>query len=349
MSKPRVAVVLFNLGGPDNQEAVQPFLFNLFNDPAIIGLPNPFRYFLAKLISSRRAPVAKHIYQEMGGGSPIVPLTEEQAAGLKKELSADWDVEVFISMRYWHPLNDDVALNVKAFAPDHIIALPLYPQFSTTTTASSFKDWKRAAKKHALDIPTTFVCCYPTESHFIKAHAELIRPYYEAAKAHGNPRILFSAHGLPEKTVAAGDPYQWQVEQTTQAVLKELNIPDVDYINTYQSRVGPLQWIKPATDEEIKRGGADGVPLVIVPIAFVSEHSETLVELDIEYGKLAAEHGVTHYGRVPALGSVQGYMTSLAKICRDSLHRTEIAPDTGKRLCPENYAKCPCLTESVAA
>lgn len=343
MPKPRVAVVLFNLGGPDKPEAVKPFLFNLFNDPAIISVPNPMRYFLAKLISSRRAPVAQEIYEHLGGGSPLVPLSEEQAAGVKTALADDWEVETFLCMRYWHPMSDETAKAVQAYAPDHIIALPLYPQFSSTTSGSSFKDWKQAVKKIGMDVPTSYVCCYPTDSHFIRAHAELIRPVYEAAKAHGNPRILFSAHGLPEKNIAAGDPYQWQVEQTTAKVVEALNIDGLDYVNCYQSRVGPLQWIKPSTEDEIARGGADNVPLVVVPIAFVSEHSETLVELDIEYGELAHEKGVSHYARVPALGTAKDYITSLAEICKTAYKHEGTKPaEADKRYCREDWKQCPC-------
>lgn len=345
MTKPRIAIVLFNMGGPDEPDAVEPFLFNLFNDPAIIGLPNPFRHLLARLISRKRAPLAKEIYQHLGGSSPILPLTQLQAKGLKDLLNEEWETEVFIAMRYWHPFSDDVVINVKAFAPDHIIALPLYPQFSTTTTASSFKDWKRAAKKIKLDVPTSFICCYPDQENFITAHAELIAPVYQEAKKYGIPRILFSAHGLPEKIIKAGDPYQWQVERTTKAIMSRLvstRSETMDYLNTYQSRVGPLQWIKPATDDEIRRAGAENIPLVIVPVAFVSEHSETLVELDIEYGKLAEESNVPFYGRVPALSNHPLYMRALAKICRDNLAK-KVSP----HICPENYKKCYCANLST--
>lgn len=347
--KPRIAVVLFNLGGPDSPDAVKPFLFNLFNDKAIISVPQPIRWFLAKLISSRRAPIARDIYQHMGGGSPLVPLSEAQAEALKTKLNDEWDVEVFLSMRYWHPMAWQTASAVKNFSPDHVIALPLYPQYSTTTTGSSFADWRKMTKRTGLKAPTTYVCCYPTQSKFIASHAELIRPMYEAAKAHGTPRILFSAHGLPEKIVNAGDPYQWQIEQTTAKVVEALGIDDLDYVNCYQSRVGPLEWIKPSTDDEIIRAGKEGVPLVVVPIAFVSEHSETLVELDIEYGELAKEHGVPHYLRVPALGTDETYIESLAEICKTKYPAQMIAPAEGQtRYCPSDWKQCPCNTLSAA-
>jgi protoporphyrin/coproporphyrin ferrochelatase len=227
----KTAIVLFNLGGPDGPEAVQPFLFNLFNDPAIIGLPNPFRRLLAGLISRKRAPTAQKIYEEIGGKSPIMENTVAQANALEASLSGHGEVKVFIAMRYWHPMADAVAKEVKDFAPDHIILLPLYPQFSTTTTGSSFKDWRRAAAAINLNAPTTEICCYPAQADFISAQAALIRTYYDEAKQFGAPRILFSAHGLPEKIIKRGDPYQMQVEMTTQAVLKTLDIEGVDYVN----------------------------------------------------------------------------------------------------------------------
>ena len=349
--KPRIAVVLFNLGGPDAPDAVRPFLFNLFNDKAIISLPQPLRWFIARIISARRAPIAREIYDHIGGSSPLLQLSEDQAEALKIALSDDWDVEVFLSMRYWHPMSWQTAFAVKAFNPEHIIALPLYPQFSTTTTGSSFTAWRKAAKKAKLTMPASYVCCYPTDEDFITAHAQLIRPVNEAAcKAATEslaPRILFSAHGLPEKIIAAGDPYQWQIERTTQAVIDALAIEDLDYVNCYQSRVGPLEWIKPSTEDEIKRAGSEGVPLVVVPIAFVSEHSETLVELDIEYRDLAEKHNVAHYMRVPALGVTEHYITSLANICRKSYTQTGVQPaEAPPRYCELNLSQCPCVTQN---
>lgn len=337
----KTAVVLFNLGGPDNLAAVQPFLFNLFSDPAIIGLPNPFRRMLASFISRRRAPKAQGIYEEIGGRSPIVENTEVQAKALESSLSGHGNVKVFFAMRYWHPMADAVAKEVKNFAPDHVILLPLYPQFSTTTTGSSFKDWKRAAESVNLTVPTSEVCCYPTHPEFIKAHAQLIRTYYREAERHGRPRILFSAHGLPEKVIKRGDPYQAQVEATTQAVLKELGIADADYVNSYQSRVGPLKWIGPSTEDELLRAGYEKRPVVLVPIAFVSEHSETLVELDIEYAELAHSNGVDQYYRVPTLSAHAHFIAALTDIC---LKQTAIklASDTGTRQCDSRWKQCPC-------
>ena len=219
----RLAVVLFNLGGPDSLAAVEPFLFNLFNDRAIIGLPTLLRWPLAKLISKRRAPTARAIYAELGGSSPLLAETEAQAVALQREVAKESgaaEVRVFIAMRYWHPMSDEAAAAIKAFAPDEIVLLPLYPQYSTTTTGSSLDDWRRAATKAGLTQPTRAVCCYPTEEGFVRAQAAQIAPALAEAASQGRPRLLFSAHGLPKKIVASGDPYQWQGERTRGAEQK---------------------------------------------------------------------------------------------------------------------------------
>lgn len=343
----KTAVVLFNLGGPDGPDAVQPFLFNLFNDPAIIGLPQPLRWCLAKLISTRRAPIAQEIYANLGGGSPLLENTQAQADALEHALSGSGGDEMrcFIAMRYWHPFTDEAARAVKAFAPDRIVLLPLYPQFSTTTSASSFDAWDRAARTYGLaDVPTRTVCCYPDDPGFVRALAERIRPALAAARQDGTPRLLFSAHGLPKKVVDGGDPYQWQVERTANAVVDLLVETGLDWLTCYQSRVGPLEWIGPSTEEEIRRAGADGVSVVVVPLAFVSEHSETLVELDIEYRELADEHGVPGYHRVPTVDAEAAYIDGLAGITRRVLAAPEgiLMSGAGSRLCPAVFGKCRC-------
>ena len=201
----KLAVVLFNLGGPDSVEAIEPFLFNLFNDKAIIGAPQPIRWMLARFISSKRAPVAQEIYGHLGGRSPLLEMTQDQANALREEtllkFGENVEVQTFISMRYWYPMSDDCAEKVKAFEPDHIVLLPLYPQFSTTTSESSIKDWHRAAKKAKINAVTTTVCCYPVNNGFIDAIADFLVPQIEQASQTGKPRILFSAHGLPKKIV----------------------------------------------------------------------------------------------------------------------------------------------------
>ncbi|MBC6440659.1 MAG: ferrochelatase [Rhodospirillales bacterium] len=337
----RTAVVLFNLGGPESPETIQPFLNNLFNDPAIIGLPWPLRPLLASVISNKRQKEAREIYAHIGGRSPLLPGTQAQARALETALGDG--TRVFIAMRYWHPMSDDTAHEVAAFKPDLIVLLPLYPQYSTTTTGSSLTAWRKAARTIGLTVPTVSVCCYPVSEGVIQAHANLLGAALDDA-GDAPVRVLFSAHGLPEKIVRAGDPYQWQIEQTAEAVLARLGREELDWQVCYQSRVGPLTWIGPSTEDEIKRAGADGKGAVIVPIAFVSEHSETLVELDIEYAELAAEVGCKPYRRVPALGTEQAFIDGLAASVRQALEngRPAIAPDGGRRLCPADWSKCAC-------
>lgn len=345
----RTAVVLLNLGGPDRPEAVEPFLFNLFFDPAIIRLPTPLRWLLARLISRRRAPVAREIYHQMGGGSPIVANTEAQAAALADALQARpgiGEVRVFIAMRYWPPRAEAAARAVAAFAPDQVVLLPLYPQYSTTTTASSLREWEREARAAGLAAPTRAICCYPEEEGFIEAVAEGVRAALRDLDGPLPPRVLFSAHGLPKKIVEQGDPYQWQVEQSVAAAVRRLGAMNPDWINLdwricYQSRVGPLEWIGPATDHEIEKAAREGRPTVVVPIAFVSEHSETLVELDIEYRRLAARHGAPAYVRVATVGTAAPFVAGLAGLVVRALETGEaVASQAGGRLCPGAWRGC---------
>ncbi len=338
----RLAVVLFNLGGPDRPEAIRPFLFNLFNDPAILRLPNPLRTVLATLISRRRAREATLIYDELGGRSPLLENTRAQAEALGRALADQGEVRVVIAMRYWHPMSEEAALEVLDFNPDEVVLLPLYPQFSTTTTASSLRVWQQAARLVGLDRPTRLVCCHPTEPGLIEAQAGLIRRAWDEASAHGRPRLLLSAHGLPERVVKAGDPYQWQCERTAAAIVERLGIDGGDWVGCYQSRVGPLKWIGPATDEEIERAGRDGVPVVIAPIAFVSEHSETLVEIEKEYRHLAARCGVPHFVRVPAVATDPVFIAGLADLVRRVRGAgPAIVSQAGGRICPPACGGCP--------
>lgn len=343
----RLAVVLFNLGGPDGPRAIEPFLFNLFNDAAIIEVPGPLRWILAKFISRRRAPEVREIFKNLGGKSPLLEETQAQANALTRRLEdgledGAGEARVFIAMRYWHPMSEETVQAVKAFGPDEIILLPLYPQYSTTTTASSLKEWHAQAATQGLKCPTRAICCYPADPGLIRGQAALIGPAIAEAKSHGRPRILFSAHGLPKKIVARGDPYPWQIEQTTRAIIDALDSPDLDWAVCYQSRVGPLQWIGPSIDEEILRAASDRVPVVVVPVAFVSEHSETLVELDIQYRDLAHERGVPHYVRVPALGVQEDFLGGLAGLVKAALgSERALCPADGTRLCPAGYGKCP--------
>lgn len=338
----KTAVILFNLGGPDGPAAVRPFLYNLFSDEAIIRLPKMVRKPLAWLIALRRAREARAIYQQLGGKSPLLERTQAQAQALEKALEGAGAYKVFVCMRYWHPMSDTVAKNVQAWQPDHIILLPLYPQFSTTTTGSSLVDWRRAAVAVNLETPTTELCCYPSERNFVAAHAKMIRDAYWKAAEHGKPRILFSAHGLPERIVHDGDPYPWQVNDTVSAIARVLAIDALDYVVCYQSRVGPLEWIGPDTDAEIIRACKDKVPVVVVPVSFVSDHSETLVELDITYRKLAEENGIPDYHRVPALNTEPFFIEALAGLCKNAGKDDGLCSFTKARHCPRQFTRCPC-------
>ena len=338
------AVVLFNLGGPDKLESVKPFLFNLFNDPNIISLPNPFRKWLAHFISSKREKTAQEIYQFIGGKSPLLELTNQQAEELEEYLETKDPMNeygVYVCMRYWHPMTKEIVKQVKDFNPDEIILMPLYPQFSTTTSGSSFQAWEEEAKAQSLDIPTRTFCCYPTEASFIQAQSDLLLKAIQQVPQGQKARILFSAHGLPEKIIQKGDPYQWQVEQTAQAIVENLPIAVQDWLVSYQSKVGPMKWITPSTEAEIKRAGDEKMGLIILPVAFVSDHSETLVELDIEYRELAEEHGVSYYSRVPSLGIHEKYIQSLGEMCLNKGKAGKTCSNFNSRVCPSEFGRCP--------
>jgi protoporphyrin/coproporphyrin ferrochelatase len=339
----RTAIVLFNLGGPDSLEAVRPFLTNLFNDPAIIRVPSLLRSMLAAWIARRRAPVAREIYAKMGNRSPILPNTEAQARALEQALDAE--AKAFIAMRYWHPMTAETVKAVKAYAPDQVILLPLYPQFSTTTTASSYRLWGEEARRQGLTAPTRLICCYPTEPGFIAASADLVRQGLQraAAEAPGaKPLVVFSAHGLPKKVVDDGDPYVSQVEAGAAAIVAQLRLQPDSWVVSYQSRVGPLEWVKPATDAVILQAAKDQRALVVYPIAFVSEHSETLVELDIEYRHVAEQNGAAAYVRVPAVGTHQAFIGGLANLVHSALARDAAVQDGSGRHSCGSWRRCAC-------
>lgn len=325
----KIAVVLLNLGGPDNLGSVKKFLFNLFYDKLIIRLPNPLRWIIAKIISSKREKTAIEIYKKMGGSSPILSITTKQAEKLQEELNKDLNntYKIFVSMRYWHPFAKEVIEKIKEFDADEIILLPLYPQFSTTTTQSSVEEYKKLWNKDL-----KIICCYFNNQNFIKAHVDLINNAIN--KVEGKYRILFSAHGLPEKIINTGDPYQWQIEETTKEIIKNLK-QTVDYVVCYQSKIGPLKWIGPYTEDEIKRAAQDKLSVIIVPIAFVSDHSETLVELDIEYKELFEKESNLNYIRVPALNDNIYFIQSLV----DQVNLVNIDQKLN-RLCPAKFCKC---------
>ena len=313
----RRAVILFNLGGPDSLDAVRPFLFNLFSDPAIIRLPQPLRWMVAQLISRSRDKTARDIYRRLGGKSPLLDETRAQAVALEIALNREGShsTRVFVAMRYWHPLTGETVAEVKKFAPDEIALLPLYPQFSTTTTASSSAAWQRAAHAAGLDAPTFGVLSYPDHPAFVEAQADLLRQHLRQAGA-APVRVLFSAHGLPQKIVDAGDPYPLEVALSAKSIAVAAGLSVADWRVCYQSRVGPMKWLAPSIEEELRRAAQDKIGVVIVPVAFVSEHSETLVELDIDYRVRAEALGVAPYIRVPALGTHATFIAGLADLAQ---------------------------------
>lgn len=321
----KTAIIMFNLGGPDKLSAVKPFLFNLFYDSAIISLPNPLRFLLAKFIAWRRQPKATKIYSQLSKASPILKETKAQAKALEK-LSGH---KVFVCMRYWHPMSKEVVEEVKKYHPDEVILLPLYPQFSTTTTKSSLKDWNDQAAKQGLKVSTKTICCYPTAPDFVNSYLGLLKKEYKKAEKLGEVRILFSAHGIPQNRIVDGDPYEFQVKQTAESIMRAFK--KVDYSICYQSKVGPLKWLEPSTETEIIRAARDGKVIVLVPISFVSEHSETLVELDIIYKNLAKEHNALGYFRVATNQTDKHFIQALQDLCQ--------APAQSK--CCKGFTQCP--------
>ena len=330
----RIAVVLFNLGGPDGPAAVRPFLYNLFSDPAIIGAPAAVRKPLAAFIAWTREKSAIANYAMMGGGSPIVAETTAQADAvadcLRIRRPVD-EVEVFTVMRYWAPRAREVAEAVRAFAPDEVVLAPLYPQYSTTTTASSVAEWR----EHYAG-PCREICCWFVNPGLVDAHAALIERTWREA---GSPkvRLLFSAHGLPESISDSGDPYRWQIEQTCVAIAERLGA-GWDWSLCFQSRVGPMNWIGPSTPQAIENAAKDGVGVLIDPVAFVSEHVETLVELDHDYEKLARSLGVKIYLRAPTVGVTAEFIAGLCDAIERSLTKAGAQPD-GPR-CPAAATRC---------
>jgi protoporphyrin/coproporphyrin ferrochelatase len=346
----RTAVVLFNLGGPDSKEAIEPFLFNFFTDANIIRLPWIFRRPLAKFISKKRANrEAGASYAALGYKSPLLENTRAQAAALEERLGNGF--RVFVCMRYWHPMAKEVIAELEHYKPEKLILLTLYPQFSTTTVKSSIENfWTSVQESDGWlhrqwdDVKPAVICCYPFSEGFIQGSAEAIKASYaEAVKdGHPNPRLLFSAHGLPESVIRDGDPYQWQCEETAKRIAGALGIEGLDWAICYQSRVGPMKWIGPSIEQELRRAASDGKVVIVYPHAFTQEHVETLVELDIEYRHLADEIGVPAYYRVQTVSTHPLFVGGLAKLVLERVDNQDVCAEGGNRLCPKGFKSCPC-------
>ncbi len=351
-SRKKLAVVLFNLGGPDRPEAIKPFLLNLFRDPAILRVPFFIRWPLARWITRARLATATANYALIGGQSPLLKFTTNQARALEAALP-EYETRCIIAMRYWHPLTDVAVAEVRNFQPDEILLLPLYPQYSTTTTASSLTRWREFAARAGFAVRTTTLCCYPDDPGYIAAITGLLRQTLDAARA-AHPdqktwKILFSAHGLPESIIASGDPYQYQITRATQAVVGAIG-ENLDWTICYQSRVTKVKWLTPSTEDEIRRAGHTGTGVIIVPIAFVSDHSETLVELDMEFLHVAEKSGVPAYYRVPVPNDFPSFITALADLARQAIARGPgLCAATPEKLCPRDHTQCPHHLASAAS
>lgn len=328
----RVGVLLLNLGGPDQLEDVRPFLFNLFSDPEIIRLP--FSWLqkpLAWFISTSRARKSQENYRTIGGGSPLRRITEEQAQALQEALrQRGQEAQVYIGMRYWHPFTEEAIARIKRDGIEQLVILPLYPQFSISTSGSSFRLlerlWQEDPSLHRIDY--TVISSWYKRPGYLQAMAQLIAQELDQFPDPDKVHIFFSAHGVPLSYVEeAGDPYQQEIEDCTALIMRTLDRPNPHTL-AYQSRVGPVEWLKPYTEEAIPALAAAGVQeLLVVPISFVSEHIETLQEIDIEYRELAEESGIHNFQRVPALNTHPIFINDLSDLVMSAIHAPSLKLD----------------------
>ena len=320
----RVGVLLLNLGGPDRLEDVRPFLFNLFSDPEIIRLPiKGLQKPLAWLISTLRSGKSQENYRQIGGGSPLRKITEAQGEALESKLKeVGQDVKIYIGMRYWHPFTEEAIAQVQKDEITKLVILPLYPQFSISTSGSSFRVLEEmwSENTHLEQIQYTLIPSWYNQTKYLEAMADLISQELTQMANPDQVHIFFSAHGVPQSYVdEAGDPYQQEIQECTRLIMATLNRPN-QHTLAYQSRVGPVEWLKPYTEDALKELGEQGVKdLLVVPISFVSEHIETLQEIDIEYREIAEEAGIHNFQRVPALNTHPLFIDSLSQLVLKSL------------------------------
>ncbi|MEB3241426.1 MAG: ferrochelatase [Synechococcus sp.] len=325
----RVGVVLLNLGGPERIQDVGPFLYNLFADPEIIRLPIPqLQKPLAWLISTLRSGKSQEAYRSIGGGSPLRRITDQQARELQSLLrQRQVNATTYVAMRYWHPFTESAVADIKADDIDQVVVLPLYPHFSISTSGSSFRELQRLRQgdEHFAKLPLRAIRSWHDHPGYIKAMAQLIAKEIDACVDPGTAHVFFSAHGVPKSYVEeVGDPYQKEIERCAELIMEQLGREN-PWTLAYQSRVGPVEWLQPYTEEALEELGAEGVKeLVVVPISFVSEHIETLEEIDIEYREIATEAGVSNFRRVPALDTDPTFIESLADLVQESLAGPEV-------------------------
>ena len=337
----RVGILLLNLGGPERIQDVGPFLYNLFADPEIIRLPNPIlQKPLAWLISTLRSSKSQKAYRSIGGGSPLRRITEQQARELQSLLrQRGVDATSYVAMRYWHPFTESAVADIKADGIDEVVVLPLYPHFSISTSGSSFRELQRLRQmdERFEALPLRCIRSWYDHPGYVRSMAELIAEQVLASDDVQKAHIFFSAHGVPKSYVEdAGDPYQQEIQACTALIMAEVEAI-VGHSNphtlAYQSRVGPVEWLKPYTEEALEElGKAKTQDLIVVPISFVSEHIETLEEIDIEYRELATESGVVNFRRVRALDTYPPFIAGLADLVVSSLEGPEVNLDQAAEL-----------------
>lgn len=350
---PRIGVLLFNLGGPETLDEVYPFLLNLFSDPDIFRVPKLMQPIIARLVARRRAPKSREYYRQIGGGSPLRKITDEQARLLEGALNSGSGKESFrvrAGMRYADPRTRSAIQDLMGFGADLLVLLPLYPQRSRTTTGSSFREAHAILTDSVPSVPLVSIPAYPDYPPYIEALAETVLDGLSGIPESEPVHLIFSAHGIPQFLVnREKDPYQVDTERTFSAVMKRLAdvCPGRRLTSTlsYQSRVGPLKWLGPETRSELARLAAAGKDnIVMVPVSFVSDHQETLYEMDILYAKMAGELGIRRFVRVPSLNTRPSFIHALASLVQDAL--SSVRPNSAE--CPCRCGVCPQTSNSFA-
>ena len=335
----RTAIVLFNLGGPDDLASVEPFLVNLFSDREIIELPlgAALQPLMARLIAKLRGPSVRRNYARIGGGSPQLRITREQASALEYRLNDALDsgpFRVFVAMRYSRPSSEDALEAIAAAGIRRIVTLTLFPHYSKATTGSSRNEFDRALRKpawHAMRFHVTHIDRYPDDARYLDAMADTVARAWNAIPADRRERtvVLFSAHGLPQKFIDDGDPYVTHIEATRRGILDRLKIPNRELL-AYQSRTGPVKWLGPGTEETLTALGRDGVTdVLVVPLSFVSDHIETLYEVDLLFADAARQAGITGYYRPAALNTSPLFIDALAGLVLTHLGAPQPGPRHG--------------------
>ncbi len=307
------AVLLLQMGGPDSMDAVEPFLLNLFSDREIIKIgPAWLQPVIARLIVKRRASHVEENYRQIGGKSPLRQLTEEQAASLEKELGNGY--RCFVAMRYWHPSTIEALAEIKKAGITDVTALSLYPHYSKATTGSSVKELKRVLAEARVSFNVKYIESFYSNPQYIEALQDRITEGLSQFHPLADVELLFSAHSLPVSFIQDGDPYLEQIEESVKLVMKNFDIP---HHLSFQSKAGPVKWLEPSTDEMLKNLAQNGSKnILVVPLSFVSDHIETLHEIDIEYSKKAWDLGITRFERAPSLNSSPKFIKCLANLVR---------------------------------